>query len=173
MEPDHSLQRDALALHEAILHLMLVYHFRDRDSICCYDVSVTQCYALEMLVSRGPMRGVELADALRLDKSTTSRVVDALVRKNYVDKRVDAKDARAISLSVTRTGRALYQRINRELINQQAELLRGLDPEVRASATAIIRRLASAAETHFVSGSGMTACPPSCVPVSAGSIPQA
>ena len=31
--------------------LVRVYQFRDRDHICCHDVSVTQCYALEMLVA--------------------------------------------------------------------------------------------------------------------------
>ena len=56
--------------------------FRDRDRICCHDISVTQCYALETLVQQGPVRLSGLAERLFLDKSTTSRVVSTLVRKN-------------------------------------------------------------------------------------------
>jgi hypothetical protein len=41
-----------------------VYQFRDRDRICCHDVSVTQCYALETIVEHGP---------LRLDQSIVNR----------------------------------------------------------------------------------------------------
>jgi MarR family 2-MHQ and catechol resistance regulon transcriptional repressor len=166
--PDAALQQDAQALHEALSHLVRVYQFRDRDNICCYDVSVTQCYALEVLVERGALRGGELAGALKLDKSTTSRVVDALVRKGYVEKTADADDARAVSLRATRQGRALYERINGELIAQQAELIRGLDAEVRAGATEIIRRLARAAEARFVSGVSVGSCAPDCGPVAAG-----
>lgn len=163
-DPDAALQHDAQALHTALSHLVRVYQFRDRDRICCYDVSVTQCYALEVLVERGPLRSVALAEGLKLDKSTTSRVVDALVRKGYVEKLADADDARAVSLRVSRSGRALYERINGELISQQAELIRGLDADVRAGATEIIRRLAKAAEERFVSGNSVGSCAPACGP---------
>ena len=164
-DTDTALQQDARALHEALSQLIRVYQFRDRDKICCYDVSVTQCYALEVLVERGALRSNALAEVLRLDKSTTSRVVDALVRKGYVEKTVDANDARAVSLCVTRQGRALYTRINGELIAQQAELIRGLEGEVRAGATEIIRRLAKAAEARFVSAGA--SCVPTCSSASA------
>lgn len=160
--PDAALQHDAQALHAALSHLVRVYQLRDRDKICCYDVSVTQCYALEVLVERGPLRSVALAEGLKLDKSTTSRVVDALVRKGFVEKLADADDARAVSLRATRQGRVLYERINRELIAQQAELIRGLDADVRAAATEIIRRLAKAAEDRFVSGMSVASCAPAC-----------
>ena len=76
-----ALDRDAAALHAAVADLVRVYQFRDRDRICCHDISVTQCYALETLVEHGPLRLNALADRLFLDKSTTSRVVGTLVRR--------------------------------------------------------------------------------------------
>jgi hypothetical protein len=59
-------------LHEALSELVRVYQFRDRDRICCHDISVTQCYALEALLRRGPCGLNELAAELYLDKSTAS-----------------------------------------------------------------------------------------------------
>ncbi|AVP96249.1 MarR family transcriptional regulator [Ahniella affigens] len=161
-DPDLNLERDAIALHAALSNLVRVYQFRDRDQICCYDISVTQCYALETLVEQGPMRSKSLSDALKLDKSTTTRVVDALVRKDYVARLPDADDARAVSLKVTASGRRLYERINGALIAQQADLLRGLEPGVRAAATEVIRRLAKAAEARFVSGVSVGSCESAC-----------
>lgn len=157
---ERRLQSDAEALHGALSSLVRVYQFRDRDKICCYDISVTQCYALEALAERGPMRLQALAALLMLDKSTITRVVDALQRKGHVDRRVDPDDARALALSVTRSGRALYQKINRELVQQQAELIRGLSPEVRSSVIEVIRSLALRAEQRFLSG--VSVGPPSC-----------
>src|ERR687883_422007 len=96
------LDRDALALHKAVADLVRVYQFRDRDRICCHDISVTQCYALETLVQHGPMRGNALAERLFLDKSTTSRVAGTLIRKGYVEQGADATDGRAMLISATR-----------------------------------------------------------------------
>ena len=149
---DTALDRDAVALQAAIADLVRIYQFRDRDRICCHDVSVTQCYALETLVQHGPMRLSELSDRLFLDKSTTSRVVSALVRKRYVAQRVDANDARATTLRATQQGQRLYGRITNDLVLQQKELLKDLDPEVRSGVVQVLRRLAQAADARFRSG---------------------
>jgi MarR family 2-MHQ and catechol resistance regulon transcriptional repressor len=157
-----ALDRDAVALHEAVANLVRVYQFRDRDRICCHDVSVTQCYALETIVEHGPMRLSTLADRLFLDKSTTSRVVSTLVRKGYVAQRADAEDGRATTLSATRQGQRLCARITDDLVDQQKLLLQDLDPEVRAGVVQVLRRLAQAADARFrsgaASGAGATCC---------------
>src|SRR5689334_3151423 len=90
-----AVERDAEALQRALSDLVRVYQFRDRDRICCHDISVTQCYALETMVEHGPLRLGGLAERLFLDKSTTSRVVAALTKKGYVQQRPDERDARA------------------------------------------------------------------------------
>lgn len=160
-QPQHvpsTLRQEAEALHAAVADLVRIYQFRDRDKICCYDISVTQCYALEVLVETGPCRSLVLAEALRLDKSTTTRVVDALVRKRYVERLPDPEDARAVSLRVTAEGRKLYQRINDELIEQQVDVIRDLDPAICAAATEVVRRLARAAQARFVAGVSVGTC---------------
>jgi MarR family transcriptional regulator, 2-MHQ and catechol-resistance regulon repressor len=147
-----SLAQDAVALQAAVADLVRVYQFRDRDRICCHDVSVTQCYALETLIEHGPMRLSALAERLFLDKSTTSRVVGTLVRKGYVAQRADASDARATVLSATRQGERLCTRITDDLVDQQKQLLEDLDPEIRAGVIRLVRRLAQAADARFRSG---------------------
>jgi MarR family 2-MHQ and catechol resistance regulon transcriptional repressor len=150
--PSATLDRDALALQAAVAELVRVYQFRDRDRICCHDVSVTQCYALETLVEQGPLRLGALAQRLFLDKSTTSRVAATLVRKGYVEQRADPTDGRATTLQATRRGRALCARITVDLVAQQRTLLADLDPAVRAGVVDVIRRLAHAADARFRTG---------------------
>ena len=160
---ESALDRDAVALHAAVADLVRVYQFRDRDRICCHDVSVTQCYALETLVEHGPMRLSALSERLFLDKSTTSRVVSTLVRKGYVEQRADARDGRATTLSATRQGQRLCTRITDDLVEQQKQLLQDLDPDVRAGVVQVLRRLAQAADARFRSGAGnpgATCCTP-------------
>ena len=146
------LHRDAQALQAAVADLVRVYQFRDRDRICCHDISVTQCHALETLVEHGPMRLSELTDRLFLDKSTTSRVVQTLVKKGYVEGRPDATDGRATALHPTARGRRLCERITDDLVEQQKGLLQDLDPDIRDGVVNVIRRLARAADSRFRSG---------------------
>lgn len=153
-----SLDRDAAALHAAIADLVRVYQFRDRDQICCHDVSVTQCYALETLVEQGAMRLNALAERLFLDKSTTSRVVSTLVRKGYVTQRADPSDGRAIAISATRKGQQLCARITDELIAQQKALLQDLDPQIRAGVVQVLQRFAAAADARFRTRTDAGAC---------------
>jgi DNA-binding MarR family transcriptional regulator len=153
--PDPDLAEDAAALHAAVSDLVRVYQFRDRDRICCHDISVTQCYALESVAEHGPLRLGALAERMCLDKSTTSRVVATLVRKGYLSQGPDPADARASAIEATRSGRQLYAKITRGLIAQQHEVLQDLDPDVRDGVVEVIRRLARAAEKRFLSGTSV------------------
>lgn len=131
--------------HRALTDLIRVYQFRDRDRICCHDISVTQCYALQTLAEGGPMRLNDLAERLYLDKSTASRVVDALEAKGYVRRRPDPEDGRAVRTETTASGLRLYRRIERDLLKGERELLAEFDPEVRRAMTRLLGRLSGTA----------------------------
>ncbi len=155
--PDPQLQQDAETLYEALGDLIRVYQFRDRDRICCHDLSITQCHALDVLSVRGGLTLTRVAAELYLDKSTASRVVAALERKGYVERTEHPEDRRAILLEVTGTGQALYKQIHDEIIEQEKGLLRDFDSGTRQSMTKLIRRLAAAAAER-VEASGGSCC---------------
>ena len=155
-----SLHDHAEALHEALSELVRVYQFRDRDRICCHDVSVTQCYAIDALVRRRPSTLNDLARELYLDKSTASRVVATLVRKRYVARAVHPDDGRALVLTVTAAGRRLHDRIRRDLVGETGHLLEEFEPEVREAAARLILRLARAAAARSGLGAVRACCPP-------------
>jgi DNA-binding MarR family transcriptional regulator len=159
-EPESSVQQDAENLYAALSELVRVYQFRDRDTICCYDVSVTQCYAIEALLRRGPSGLNELAAELYLDKSTTSRVVATLERKGYVTRASHPEDGRAVVLSVTTAGRRLHDRIRKDLVEEERKLLADFDPEVRKAAPQLLLRLARAAASRSGRGPATSACCP-------------
>ncbi len=138
------LERDTRALYDAVSDLVRLVQFRDRDRICCHDVSVTQCYGLEMLVRRGPVSLGALAAGLYLDKSTTSRVVDALERKGYARRDPDPGDARGVRVSATPEGRKLHARFQGDILRVEREILGSFPPDVRRSLTDLLERLVTA-----------------------------
>ena len=144
-EADLLLAADARELHAVLSELMRVVQFRDRDRICCHDVSVTQCYALQAVLRRGPLTLNELAAELYLDKSTASRVVKALTEKGYVERRPHPDDGRAVQLAVTEAGRRLYGAIERDLQAEVETLVADFDPEVRRALASLLARLSRSA----------------------------
>ena len=151
---DPELERDSADLYDALSNLVRVYQFRDRDRICCYDVSVTQCYALEGLVRLGGMTLNDLAAHLYLDKSTASRVVDALERKGYVARTAHPRDRRSVLLEATATGRTLENKIREEILVEEQKLLTDFPHDVRQAMIQLLSRLARAAAGRVETGSG-------------------
>ncbi len=152
---DPRLDRDAAQLHRALSGLLRVFQFRDRDRICCHDISVTQCWALEALVRAGPLTLNQLAGELYLDKSTASRVVRTLERKGYLSRAPHPLDGRAVQLRLTPAGRGLHERIEAEILAGERRLLAEFDHEVREAMTQLIAQLAQAAAARVVARGGV------------------
>ncbi|UCC73435.1 MAG: MarR family transcriptional regulator [Gemmatimonadota bacterium] len=154
---DPALDRDAVAFYDALSDLIRIYQFRDRDRICCQDVSVTQYYALESVARHGPLTLNELASLLYLDKSTVSRVANAIERKKLLRRRPHEDDRRAVLLDLTEPGRLLYESIRDDIEEREKRLIADFDPDVRAAMIELIGRLAQAAKER-VSTTGGTCC---------------
>jgi DNA-binding MarR family transcriptional regulator len=140
---DPRLLDDARGLTRALGDLIRIVQFRDRDRACCYDVSVSQCYALKAIAERGPITVNQLAADLYLDKSTASRLANGLEEKGYVARDRDAADGRITLLAATPEGAGLHARIEEDLAREYAELIGDFEPEVRAAITRLLGRLAT------------------------------
>ena len=148
------LERDAAALQRVLTDLLRVYQFRDRDAVCCYDVSMGQSHGLERLANRGPMTLNEFAASLFLEKSSASRLADGLERKGYIRRKPGLEDARYIRLELTRRGRTLQDQIERDLLEERAQVLAGLTSEERKLVIESIARLSGAASAGVSTDGG-------------------
>lgn len=156
-DPAARLLDDGRRLSEALGELIRVLQFRDRDRACCYDVSVSQCYALDGVVRAGALTINELAAHLYLDKSSASRLANSLVDKGYLARARDAEDGRVVRLVPTPAGASLCERIQTELATEYAELLTEFDDDVRLALSALVSRLARSFAAR-VDASGGSCC---------------
>ena len=142
--------RDTVAqeVHKAINDLIRVYQFRDRDRICCYDVSVTQSHALDRLRRLGSLTLNELAAAMYIEKSTASRLVDGLIARGYVTRRRHPDDGRTILVSLTRPGERLAVRIEEDMVRMEARILADFSEAERETIARALRALADAAASR-------------------------
>jgi DNA-binding MarR family transcriptional regulator len=143
--PSAALERVAADLYGAMTELLRVYQFRDRDRVGYHDLTVTQCYVLEILLRRGALTLNELAVEMCLDKSTLSRVVAGLETKQAVKRTANPQDGRSILLETTASGRRKYKRVEADLIAENAAVLSGFSAESRRQLVVLIEALTRAA----------------------------
>ena len=87
----------------------------------------------------------ELARAAGMDKSQMSRVVAGLTKKKIVVRETDANDGRGIRLSLTSSGKTLYQKLIRAAAERNDAFVGCLTTKERAALEAIMAKLADEA----------------------------
>jgi DNA-binding MarR family transcriptional regulator len=144
MQPQ--LAEQAQQLHQALTHLVQHYQFRDRNDICCYGISVSQCHTLAALEEHGPLTMQALAQHLHLAVSTVTRVVDPLVDKGLVERHTGTRDRRVCEVALTPRGATLLRTIQGERIAREQAVLEHLPTDARAHVIWAIEALAQAVD---------------------------
>ncbi len=100
---------------------------------CGEPVTVSQAHALAELAVKGSCPQSELALALRLSKSTVSRLVDQLQESGWVERKRNASgDKRTVELRLTSNGRRVATRIGSARHDRMARLLARIPETERA-----------------------------------------
>lgn len=110
----------------------------------------TQLAALYVLADSGTMTIGELAEVINRSPSATSRLVDGLVRRRLVERRVEEEDRRQRTLQLTPRGAALLRVVDRARADQ---FLSAVRPMPRAERALIAMGVAALA-THAISRRG-------------------
>src|SRR5262249_34900303 len=110
------MQLNTVEVYKALSELARRYQFRNRDEVCCYGLTVSQCYALEFLADHEPSAMSALSAQLGLDLSSTTRLVDQLVKKKLVTRERNGDDARVREIRVTDAGKRLVARVQQDLV---------------------------------------------------------
>lgn len=108
-------------------------------------VTVPQVRVMMMIATRGAMNLAAVADALHVNPSNASRLVDRLLKIGLVDRREAPTDRRNIALTLTADGQALIDGVIRHRRNAIRRALRQMDPERRELLAAVLEDFATAA----------------------------
>jgi DNA-binding MarR family transcriptional regulator len=82
-----------------------------QDAVFCEDVTFTQFLILDHVASKGDLKMSELHTILAVDKSTTTRLVNPLVRQGLLEREKSDHDSRAVNLKLTRMGGEMHRKV--------------------------------------------------------------
>lgn len=94
-----------------------------------FSISLSEMFALMELAAGAPMSQQALAEHLRLEKSTVSRLIKHLEQRQWVKRVRDLHDTRMFRLHLTDKGHETAARLAKSLTERHARLLAELKPE--------------------------------------------
>ena len=107
-------------------------------------LTMSQYHLLEALSEEPDLTVRALAEAAGVASPTATRMLDGLQRDGIVERRPSASDRRAVSVSLTDTGRRLVAQKRALVGERRRALYESLDPGEREQAERLLRRLAEA-----------------------------
>ena len=126
---------------DRISALARFYQLRSRDRTCRHGLTVSECYALEA-ISAGDGTGIlDLASMLGVNKSTASRVADALVAAGLA-KAGAAQDRRRRTVTATPRGVELVRKIHDEIRREHDQVLGQFDEVLLGRLADVLEALA-------------------------------
>lgn len=105
---------------QALVNVMFTYHWSTqnvKEALAPFDITHQQFNVLRILRGQYPSPAtVNLIKNRILDKmSDTSRIVDRLIQKGYVEKTINSYDKRAVDIIITTKGLALLKKMDKEI----------------------------------------------------------
>ena len=82
-----------------------------QESFFCENVTFSQFFILNVVAENGGLKLSELHKILAVDKSTTTRLVNPLVKQGFVLKEKSNHDSRAVNLRLTKKGKSVRQKV--------------------------------------------------------------
>lgn len=97
------------------------------NMLSTYELTTNQAEVLLILFQSGPLSLKELGQLVICEKGSPSRLVQSLIKKDFVDKLVDKKDRRKSVLSLTEKGKLLIPDINEASHRLNVSILHQID----------------------------------------------
>jgi DNA-binding MarR family transcriptional regulator len=96
---------DEVELQAAVARFVRAFGLHQPDQTPCgQPIPVSEAHALGELAREGTLRQNDLAHRLRLEKSTTSRLVTQLIKRGWVERTPAPADGRGVLVELTQSG---------------------------------------------------------------------
>lgn len=103
-----------------------------QEAVFCENVTFTQFFILDQVSMKGKLRQGELHEILSVEKSTTTRLVQPLVKQGLLIREKSNRDSRAVNLRLTEKGESVLDDVW-DCLSRFVEGIRsGIPEEIRS-----------------------------------------
>jgi DNA-binding MarR family transcriptional regulator len=126
---DRTKQEDNCCVEEVgqmVQKLVRIFQLFERDQIKVHGFTSSQCYAMLEILKFGSLTMNELSEKMNLDSSTMTRVIDKLVRDEFIHRDKDASDRRIVVVSLTDKGSKAAKELNSSVNEYYKKIIKNI-----------------------------------------------
>lgn len=112
------------------------YKIADTKGLCH-----TELKCIRVFGNASKLSNKETAKRMGLSPSRLTRIIDGCVEKGFMKRGINRKDMRALSLTLTRKGKSLNQKLEREFTNAHYSILKGVNSRQRMPLINLMQKL--------------------------------
>ncbi len=87
-----------------------------------------------------------IAERMKLSPSRLTRIIDGLVKKEYINREIDPNDRRNMRVTLSSKGKSLVQQLNKAYVDIHEEILQDIDPSMHEQLITAMTHLLEALE---------------------------
>lgn len=94
-----------------------------------YKITIDQWLIIKSILENPKITQQELAKNVFKDNASVTRIIEILVKSNYLSRKVDSEDRRKSILSVTKEGEDIIEKVQDLILENRKIALEGIDKE--------------------------------------------
>jgi len=139
-----SIREMALEMADLIHEIALCCQNKDVNHASRFNVSTSECRTLRVFQKEDNLTMKNLSKKMNLAMSRMTRIVDGLVRKDYVKRGTDQRDRRICLVSLTESGSGLVKEMQENYLAMNINVLESVEPSARTEVIKALKILKSA-----------------------------
>lgn len=127
---DDQQQQRTLEIIQSAREVKQAFHQAMSKAYQHLNITPIQSFVLRKLCEKPGITLSELAEYIQLGKSTTSGIIDRMVRDQLVSREQSSTDRRSVTLKLLDKGELLLQRVRENQVERLSPLLQMSDDEI-------------------------------------------
>jgi DNA-binding MarR family transcriptional regulator len=138
---------DAFQLADLTFHLLA--HFREKEVHFAekHDLTQAEFRCLRYFGSDEIMSNKEIAERMKLTQGRLTRIIDALIVKNYMMREIDPTDRRFMRVNISVSGETLLEQLNSDYVDIHRDILAGIELDQQRPLIDAMTNLVAAVKT--------------------------
>jgi DNA-binding MarR family transcriptional regulator len=144
------------AVQLADLTFKLLANCQEKEARLAEQQGLTQAEfrCLRLFGTEESSNNKQIAKRMNLSPSRLTRIIDGLVRKNYLIREIDPNDRRNMKVTLSRQGILIVQQLNNAYVNIHKEILTDIDQMQHKPLITAMTHLLSALEKWIAKDTG-------------------
>ena len=106
-----------------------------------FKITIDQWLVIKCILENPSITQHELSELVFKDNASVTRIIDLLIKANYLEKEVNPDDRRKFILHVTKEGEEIIKNVQEIVLQNRNKALKGIDTKELEIADAVLRKI--------------------------------